>query len=76
MPNPRTRRGPQAIRDDFDTRPNSLAATPATKHRPVFHVAFRPEPDVEPTRALRHLLKFALRSCGLRCMSLTEEQAR
>ena len=35
-------------------------------------VHFRPLPGVEPIRALRRALKFALRACGLRCLSVEE----
>lgn len=38
--------------------------------RPTFLLTFRPEPGVDnPIRALRALLKMALRRHGLRCVS-------
>jgi hypothetical protein len=38
--------------------------------RPVFRLLLRPEPGVaEPERALRRLLKMALRAFKLRCVS-------
>jgi hypothetical protein len=40
--------------------------------RPVFTLQFRPEPRVDPFRALRGLLKLALRKFGLRCVSAIE----
>jgi hypothetical protein len=41
--------------------------------RPHFRLVLRPEPGVgDPTRALRRLLKFALRRCGLRCVAVAE----
>jgi hypothetical protein len=33
----------------------------------TFVLTLRTLPGVEPTRAIRRLLKFAARSCGLRC---------
>jgi hypothetical protein len=42
--------------------------------RPIFVVRLRPERKVaSPTRALRHFLKRALRSYGLRALSCEEE---
>jgi hypothetical protein len=44
--------------------------------RPTFIVHLRPEPGVEdPIRSLRHFLKRALRSWGLRCVDIREERA-
>jgi hypothetical protein len=44
--------------------------------RPTFVVHFRPEPDcADPIKALRALLKRALRSWGLRCVTLSEVKA-
>jgi len=39
--------------------------------RPLITLTLRPEPGVDPTRALRRLLKFAARSCGLRCTRIS-----
>lgn len=40
--------------------------------RPVFLIALRAEPRVDAIRALRGLLKTALRKYGLRCVSCVE----
>jgi hypothetical protein len=42
--------------------------------RPIFILRLRPELGVDPIRALRRSLKILLRQCGLRCVSLEEEQ--
>jgi hypothetical protein len=39
-----------------------------------FVVTFRPAPGVDATRALRRLLKFGWRQCGLRCLAIREQQ--
>jgi hypothetical protein len=38
--------------------------------RPTFVVTLRPEPRVEPIRALRRLLKVLLREYGMKCTSV------
>jgi hypothetical protein len=38
--------------------------------RPLFELVLRPEPRVNSERALRALLKYVLRSHGLRCISI------
>lgn len=44
-----------------------------TTPRPTYRLVLRPEPDVaEPDRALRQLLKLALRTCRLRCIEAVE----
>jgi len=40
--------------------------------RPTFTITFKPEPGVDPVRALRRLLKAALRCYGLRAVSTKE----
>jgi hypothetical protein len=41
--------------------------------RPTYIVHLQPTPDcTDPTKALRELLKRALRSWGLRCVTLSE----
>ena len=41
----------------------------------MFRLRLRPEPGVaDPVRALRRLLKIALRRCGLRAVSLEQER--
>jgi hypothetical protein len=35
----------------------------------IFHLRLRPAAGVDATRALRRLLKFALRRCGLKCLA-------
>jgi hypothetical protein len=45
------------------------------RERPTFIVELRPEPKVDdPVRALRALLKTALRRFKLRCVSVEEKQ--
>jgi hypothetical protein len=39
----------------------------------VFVLRLTPRPGVDPIRALRRLLKLALRKCGLRCISCEQE---
>jgi hypothetical protein len=41
--------------------------------RPTFTLTFRPEPGVDASRALRHLLKFVRRRFGLRCIAVDEK---
>jgi len=41
--------------------------------RPIFIARFRALPEVDPTHALRHMLKSALRLHGLQCLSCEEE---
>ena len=40
--------------------------------RPVYRILLRAEPGVDAERALRALLKTALRRFGLRCLSVEE----
>jgi hypothetical protein len=42
------------------------------KQRPIYRLLLRPEPRVDAERALRALLKIALRRLGLRCVSVEE----
>ena len=44
-----------------------------TNHRPIFLIRVRPEPGVDPIRALRALLKTMLRRFGLRALEAREE---
>lgn len=44
----------------------------AANERPTFKLTLRAEPGVDATRALRHVLKFALRRCRLRCVAVEE----
>jgi hypothetical protein len=41
-------------------------------NRPIYELRLRPEPGVEPIRALRAVLKVALRQCGMKCISCEE----
>jgi hypothetical protein len=43
--------------------------TTSAKDRPTFIIELRPEPGVDPIRALRLLLKAASRRYGLRCVN-------
>ena len=38
-------------------------------------ITFRPMADVDPVRALRKLLKYAGRQCGLRCLHVAEKRS-
>jgi hypothetical protein len=40
--------------------------------RPAFVLAFRPVPGIDMINALRRVLKFAGRYCGLRCVAISE----
>jgi hypothetical protein len=42
---------------------------PTAEERPTYVLQLRPEPGVDPVRALRAVLKVALRRYGLRCVS-------
>jgi hypothetical protein len=44
--------------------------------RPTFVLVLRPLPGVDGLRAIRALIKIALRKFGLRCVMLREEQAK
>jgi hypothetical protein len=51
---------------------------PHARHdaRMQFILRLRPEPECEhPISALKRVLKFALRSCGLRCVEVRKEDA-
>jgi hypothetical protein len=41
-------------------------------NRPTFIIHLRPEPRIDAIKAVRWLLKTALRRFGLRCTSITE----
>jgi hypothetical protein len=51
-----------------------MTEAPASKasDRPTFRLLLRPEPGVDPTRALRRLLKALLRTFGFKCLSVEE----
>lgn len=38
--------------------------------RPRYVITLQPLPHVDPIRALRRALKYLLRACGLRCVSV------
>jgi hypothetical protein len=46
-----------------------------SESRPTFVLRLRPEHGVDAVLALRRLLKFALRACRLRAISVEEEQS-
>jgi hypothetical protein len=64
------RGGPDAIVDANGSQ--RLLDRPASRQRPHLTLKLRPEPGVEPYRALRGLLKIALRSFGLCCLRIEE----
>jgi len=41
--------------------------------RPIYRLRLRPLKDVDPIRALRHVLKRLLRTYGMKCISVEEE---
>jgi len=47
-----------------------------TRGRPTYLVRLRPEPRVDPVRALRAGLKSLLRRYGLRCLAVREERKK
>jgi hypothetical protein len=51
-----------------------MTEAPAAKavDRPTFRLVLRPEPGVDATRALRSLIKIALRTFRLKCISVEE----
>jgi hypothetical protein len=42
--------------------------------QPIFRLRLRPLKDVDPIRALRHVLKRLLRTYGMKCISVEEEK--
>jgi hypothetical protein len=40
--------------------------------RPIYTIAFRPEPGIDAVRALRGILKIALRRFGMRAIRVNE----
>ena len=43
-----------------------------TPSRPIYVLRLQPLPRVDPIRALRRGLKYLLRVCGLKCISVEE----
>ena len=50
------------------------AAVTSASERPTFLLRLRPEEGIDPIRALRRVLKFALRACGMRATVVVEER--
>jgi len=48
------------------------ATTKSAKERSVYVLELRPEPGVDAVKALRAVLKVALRRFGMRCISARE----
>jgi hypothetical protein len=48
----------------------------ARQHRPVFVVCLQAQKGIEPIRALKGMLKMALRRYGLKCTSVKEARKR
>jgi hypothetical protein len=46
---------------------------PSANERPIYVVRLQPMPGTDPIKAVRWLLKAALRLYGLRCLSVREE---
>jgi hypothetical protein len=53
-----------------------LADDAKVDERPIFEVRFRPEPEIDGPRALKSLMKFALRKYGLRVVTARERPAK
>jgi hypothetical protein len=49
-----------------------VTALPPT--RPIYVLRLRPERGVDAIRALRFVLKYLLRRCGMRALSVEEEK--
>jgi hypothetical protein len=49
-----------------------MPASPISTERVVYTITFRPKPGIDGPRAVRELLKLALRVFGLRCVKITE----
>jgi hypothetical protein len=43
--------------------------------RPAFTIVLEPARGTDGVRALRRLLRYALRACGLRCVRITRDGA-
>jgi hypothetical protein len=54
-----------------------MSASPTSKasERPLYLLTLRPERSVDAERALRRLLKVALRTFGLKCISVEQVQS-
>lgn len=65
-------RAPEQHCDDLDNHRDSIPASrPATSH--VVRLTLRSkQPKADVDRALRRLLKYALRSCYFRCVAIAE----
>jgi hypothetical protein len=50
-----------------------MPASPISTERPVYTITLRPEPGTDGLRAVRGLLKLALRAFGLRCVRITHD---
>jgi hypothetical protein len=69
-----TARGAEATSQQ-DCSAEHIKTRAAEQARPTYAVTLRPEPGVDPIRALRSLLKRALRNHKLRCLSVEEVQS-
>jgi hypothetical protein len=45
----------------------------SARERPVYVITLRPLPRVDAVKALRRMLKYTLRQCGLRAVEVREE---
>jgi hypothetical protein len=50
--------------------------TRASDSRPIFVLRLRPDPNVDPVRALRAVLKSLLRTYGMKCIAVEEEESK
>jgi hypothetical protein len=58
----------------MNARKNPAGKKAVGANRERFVVEFCAMPGVNAIRALRQLLKFALRTCGLKCIRITRER--
>jgi hypothetical protein len=56
----------------FTTMPTTSNTKPGAKERPTFTVELRAEPGIDPIHALRAVLKWLLRTHGMRCIAVHE----
>jgi hypothetical protein len=67
-------RGSPEVSKGTKRRPTSTPESPTAQAPDAFTLVLRPLPGTDGIRALRRVLKFALRSCGLRSVSCEEVQ--
>jgi len=73
----KTGTGRNCVIPSRDGRDNTLQGVPSRPAVPQSQITrvLRPERGVNPILAFRRLLKYAARSCGLRCMAVRSDPA-